>query len=102
MKDNTKTFNKIKVKRSSTEWKGNPEGRGKRGIYWVSIKNGFLYLSYKGGRSYWVLSKIKKKKRPLIRAADGTKTIWINSYGIKFENEGDYEFAKDSLENWSR
>lgn len=96
----SKKFNQIWVKRSSTDWEENPPGQKKE--YWVDIEPGYIYLSWMGGRAYWILSKMEPADRPNIRANDRTFTIWINSYGIRFLRPKDYEYAKECLVPFSR
>jgi len=91
----------ISVKRSTTGWKTNKKSKGRRD-FWVSISPGYVYLSHDCGRAYWVLCNIHPKDRPIIRAADRTQTVWINTYGIKFNKKRDYEYTKKCLLPFSR
>ena len=96
----SKKFNKIWVKRSTTGWEENKPNQKKE--YWVDIKPGYVYLSWLGGRAYWILNNIEPASRPIIRGNDRTFTIWINSYGIRFERPSEYEYAKKCLTPFTR
>jgi hypothetical protein len=100
MRPNMIKVKNIAVKRANTGWVRNPKGKKKS--IWVSFTtDGYVYLSYSGdlfpGRAYWILSKISPSKRPNIRASDRTHTLWLNSYGIRFDRRLDYERAKKAL-----
>ena len=76
--------------------RGIPQKRG-----WVSIKNGgFIYISRDKNRSYWILSKIEKKKRPRISFNDKKQHITVSSNKIVIRSRGDYQKAKELLKPW--
>lgn len=97
----SKMFYDIAVKRSSGVWQTN-KGRRRKQI-WASVSDGYLYLSYDPGRSYWVLRNFRKGDvLPKITANDKTLVLRINTYAIKFKKEKDFAFAKKYLVPWSR
>lgn len=97
------TMYDVSVKRSSTGWVANDLGvpNRKKGI-WVAISPGYVYLSFKRGRAYWLLCNMPPCTRPKIKSVDRTKTIWLNTYGIKFNKPSEYEYAKTCLVPFSK
>lgn len=89
----------IEVKRSSTDWERNMT---RTKLIFVDIADGYVYLSYTKGRTYWVLRNFRRLNKPLpkIKLSDRTKTLWINSFGIRFFAEKDYKFAKKCVNKY--
>lgn len=100
LQSGSKKFNKISVKRATTGWEKNTSN--KRGQFWVHVSDGYVYLSYARGRAYWMLRNIDVPDRPRIKASSGSQTIWINTFGIKFEKKSDYDFAVKRLVPWGK
>lgn len=101
-KNKQKTYKNLKV---SVELRGNKLTLLHRGIRqkrgWVSINNnGFIYISRDKNRSYWILSKIEKKKRPRISFNDNKQQISVSSNQFVIRSRGDYQTAKDLLKPW--
>ncbi len=77
--------------------------KGKRlKMVWVTIEDGYLYLSHTNGGKYWVLRNVAPQHRPRIRASDTTNTLWINTFGIRFKSKRQYQYAKRSLLPYTR
>ena len=99
-KEKGKMFYDVAVKRANGGWQSN---KNRKKDIWANIKNGYVYISYDSGRSYWIFYNYPKDmKFPKITANDKTKIIRINRNAIKFNKEKDYEFAKECLLPWSR
>ena len=101
-KNKQKTYKKQRV---GVELRGNKLTLVHRGIRqkrgWVSINNnGFIYISRDKNRSYWILSKIEKKKRPRISFNDNKQQISVSSNKIIMGHLSDYQKAKDLLKPW--
>src|SRR5688500_1669190 len=84
----------ITLKRSSTAWERNIPGKKKS--IWIHISKNFVYLSWPEKRTYWVFDNMIRAgmSLPKIKFSDRTSTMWINSYGVRFDKAKDYENAK--------
>lgn len=90
-------LHKISVWRPSTKrWETGL--KDKKGDPWVSISDGYIYLSYKKGRSYWIFSNGAKAKLKFI---DSKLQMNINTFRVRFERKADYLFAQRSLQPWA-
>lgn len=94
-----KKFKSINLKGSKVEiyYSNNLQKKG-----WISINNGYIYISKDVGRSYWILKNIEPKKRPIINFSDKNKIIRISNNKIKIINQKDYELAKLYLHKYSK
>jgi len=91
----------IKLTRSNSElYVGNKLQTKK--ISWVSISDGYIYISKDNNRSYWILHRLEKNKRPKITFNDKTQTIKLASNKIVVKRETDYIKAKEFLQPWSK
>ena len=91
----------VKLTRSNSElYVGNKLQTKK--ISWVSISDGYIYISKDNNRSYWILHRLEKNKRPKITFNDKTQTIKLASNKIVVKRETDYIKAKEFLEPWSK
>ena len=91
----------IKLTRSNSElYVGNKLQTKK--ISWVSISDGYIYISKDNNRSYWILHRLEKNKRPKITFNDKTQTIKLASNKIIVKRETDYLKAKEFLQPWSK
>ena len=91
----------IKLTRSNSElYVGNKLQTKK--ISWVSISDGYIYISKDNNRSYWVLHRLEKNKRPKITFNDKKQTIKLATNKIIVKREIDYIKAKEFLEPWSK
>ena len=69
---------------------------------WVSINDGYIYIARNKTRSYWVLSNIRPKKRPIIRFNDKNQTIYIGRNKIVITYSRIYKQSKNNLQPYSR
>ena len=91
----------IKLTRSNSElYVGNKLQTKK--ISWVSISDGYIYISKDNNRSYWILHRLEKNKRPKTTFNDKKQTIKLASNKIVVKRETDYIKAKEFLEPWSK
>ena len=91
----------IKLTRSNSElYVGNKLQTKK--ISWVSISDGYIYISKDNNRSYWILHRLEKNKKPKITFNDKTQTIKLASNKIVVKRDTDYIKAKEFLEPWSK
>ena len=91
----------VKLTRSNSElYVGNKLQTKK--ISWVSISDGYIYISKDNNRSYWILHRLEKNKRPKITFNDKTQTIKLASNKIIVKRETDYLKAKEFLQPWSK
>lgn len=92
----------ISVKRSSTGWERN---NAKVKSHWVHLAPGYVYLSFRCCRAYWIFRNIAKHplvRMPKLKFSDRTQTVWINSFGIRFDYAKDYKYACKCLSDYVR
>lgn len=90
-RDKGQMFKKIHVYRSSLRWVDDSKEN------WAHISPGYVYLSYEGGRSYWIFSNGAKAK---IKFVDNKQQININTYKIRFDRLQDYNYSKKCLQHY--
>ena len=77
--------------------------KGKSGRMWISVMDGYIYLSGADRRWYWDLKRMNKKDSdyPSIEFNDKRQTLKINkNKRIVFKREKDYEICKSYLEKY--
>ena len=69
---------------------------------WVSVSDGYIYISRDVGRSYWILKNIEPAKRPVIAFNDAARAVRIGGNRIVVHGCTDYERVKAMLGPYSR
>ena len=64
---------------------------------WVSVSDGYIYISRDNNRIYWVLNKIKPEDRPKMSFNDKKQTFKIGNNKIVIKGETDYNTIKSLL-----
>jgi hypothetical protein len=80
-----KVIKDITLKRSSADWQRNVPGKKKN--IWIHISKNFVYLSWPENRAYWVFDNMIRAgvTLPKIKFSDRTNTMWISSFGVRFD-----------------
>ena len=71
-------------------------------LSWVSISDGYIYISRDNNRIYWVLRKLKKEKLPKISFNDKKKIIRVGNNKIVVTKQNDYDNAKALLQPYAK
>ena len=113
-KSTRKATRKIKLKKSARQIKKKVELKNTNlklfvgnklqttKLSWVSISDGYIYISRDNNRMYWVLSKLKKTQRPKITFNDKKQIIKVGNNKIIVTREVDYNNSKALLEPYSK
>ena len=99
----THTKTKIKIKKK-VELKGknlqlfvgSKEQTSK--LAWVSISDGYIYISRDNNRIYWLIRKMKKDQLPKITFNDKKQTVKVGNNKIVITKENDYLSSKALIE----
>ena len=97
----TKTKNKIKKKvelkgKNLQLFVGSKEQTSK--LAWVSINDGYIYISRDNNRIYWLIRKMKKDQLPKITFNDKKQTVKVGNNKIVITKENDYLSSKALIE----
>ena len=65
---------------------------------WISVSDGYIYISRDKSRSYWILNKIKPMDRPKMTFNDKKQILRIGNNKIIIKYEKDYNTVKSLLE----
>ena len=69
---------------------------------WISVSDGYIYISRDKSRSYWILNKIKPMDRPKMTFNDKKQILRIGNNKIIIKYEKDYNTVKSLLEPYKR
>ena len=69
---------------------------------WISVSDGYIYISRDKSRSYWILNKIKPMDRPKMTFIDKKQILRIENNKIIIKYEKDYNTVKSLLEPYKR
>lgn len=69
---------------------------------WISVSDGYIYVSRDTGRSYWLLHRIEPSKRPVIAFNDDARSFRIGGTRVVIHGCTDYERVKAMLAPYSR
>lgn len=97
----SRRFRRVAV-RHDGKWETFPKQQGRSGDQWVAIAPGFVYMSLRRRRAYWLLWDYPPERRPRLTFSEHSNTVGLNAYRIRFERTQDFNYARTCLAPFSR